>query len=83
MVDSQPFPVKFYAAINLEKVLQNDIDRVTVKYLEPAFGTIFRCYLSLITQIENQDLENAFETVMSMFPDKLKPYAVSICEHLA
>jgi len=76
MENSQPLPVKFQAACALEKILSNDTATEQVK---PGLDTILKCYLSLMNEFDNEDLVSAFESVMTIFADDIKPYAIDIC----
>jgi hypothetical protein len=79
MEESQPLPVKFYAACALEKILRNDFANEIIK---PGLDTMLKCYLSLMNNLDNEELVSAFENVMTIFQDDIKPYAVDICLHL-
>jgi hypothetical protein len=43
---------------------------------------MLKCYLSLMNEFDNEELVSAFESIMSIFADDIKPYAVDICKHL-
>ena len=50
MADDQPLPVRFHAAIALEKNLQN---KVAMKFIKPGISKILDCYLGLMDEFEN------------------------------
>ena len=79
MEAQQPLPVKFYAACALEKILRNDIANELIK---PGLDTMLKCYLSLMNDLDNEELVSAFENIMTLFQDDIKPYAVDICLQL-
>ena len=79
MNEAQPLPVKFNAACALEKILSNDTATECVK---PGLDTMLKCYLSLMNEFDSEDLVSAFESIMTIFADDIKPYAIDICNHL-
>lgn len=79
MSDTQPLPVRFYAACALEKILTNE---QAVKYIRPGIDTVLKCYLQLMNEFDNEELVNSFESIMSIFQDEIRPFALDICNHL-
>ena len=79
MAEEQPLPVKFHAACALEKILHNEAG---VGFIKPGLDTMLKCYLSLMNEFDNEELVSAFENIMTIFQDDIKPYAVDICQHL-
>lgn len=79
MQDDQPLPVKFHAACALEKILQN---KIAMQFIKQGLDVMLKCYLNLMNEFDNEELVNAFENVMTIFADDIKPYAVDICNHL-
>ena len=63
----------------LEKILRNDVAN---EFIKPGLDTMLKCYLSLMNDLDNEELVSAFENVMTIFQDDIKPYAVDICLHL-
>ena len=39
-------------------------------------------YLSLMNEIDNEEIIFALEQIMTMFSHKIKPFAIDICLHL-
>ena len=64
MEAEQPLPVKFYAACALEKILRNDVAN---EFIKPGLDTMLKCYLSLMNDLDNEELVSAFENVMTIF----------------
>jgi len=64
MSDNQPFPVKFHAALALEKILRKD---VAIEFVKPGLNLLVQCYLSLMNEIDNEELTNAFENITIIF----------------
>ena len=51
--------------------------------VKPQLGTVLKGYLSLMNEFDNEDLVDAFESIMIIFAEDMRPYAVDICTHLA
>lgn len=64
MKDTQPLPVRFYAACALEKIMSIES---AYKLIRPGVSTMLECYLSLMNEFDNEELVNAFESIMSIF----------------
>ena len=79
MEQDQPLPVKFHAACALEKVLREDKAK---EFIQPGLDVVLKTYLSLMTEIDNEELVSAFENIMGIFSDHIGPFACEICEHL-
>ena len=79
MADSQPLPVRFHAAIAVEKIMA---DENAMKFIELGVEDVIMCYLSLMDQFDHEKLKTAFEHVMSRFSNKIQPYIVDIVQHL-
>ena len=45
----------------------------------PGLDTMMKCYLSLMNELDNEELVDAFETIMEIFQSDIKPYACQIC----
>jgi len=79
MLPDQPLPVKYFAANALEKVLRVE---KAMKMLEGSIDGMLRCYLDLMNEIDNEELIAAFENIMTIFQDRLAPFAIDVCVHL-
>ena len=79
MTNSSPLPVKYYAAWALDKMLAN---KEVQELVRPDLPKLLKCYLSLMNDIDNEELVQAFENVMSIFYADMKPFAIDICTHL-
>jgi len=79
MAETQPLPVRFYAANALEKILRIE---VAMKFIRPGLDSMLKTYLKLMNEFDNEELVAAFENIMTIFEDEISPYAVDICQHL-
>lgn len=43
---------------------------------------MLKVYLNLMNEFDNEELVNAFENIMEIFQNEIRPYAVDICSHL-
>ena len=80
MALSQPLPVKFYAANALEKVIFQNED--AMEFTKPGLGTVLKCYLNLMNEMDNEELVHSFENIIVIFKRDIQPYAVEICQQL-
>jgi len=71
--------VRFHASVALEKILRND---VAMTFIRPGLDVMLKQYLSLMNELDNEELCAAFENVMALFNDDIAPYAADICKHL-
>ena len=39
-------------------------------------------YLTLMNEVDNEQIVSAFEAIMWLFKDGIKPFSVEICKHL-
>ena len=79
MQEGQSLSVKFQAAWAFEKILSNDY---ATNLIRPALETVLKCYLSLMTIFDNQELIIAFNNILTFFAPDLKPYAADVCKFL-
>lgn len=79
MDSSYPLPVRFYAACALEQVLMNDS---ALQFVRPGLDYVLKCFLELMNEFDNDALVSAFENVMSMFVEEIRPFALDICKHM-
>ena len=77
--DDQPLPVRFHASVALEKILRHD---AAMTFIKPGLDQMLKCYLSLMNELDNEELCAAFENVMNIFNNDIAPYAADICKHL-
>lgn len=76
MEEQQPLPVKFYAASALRQILQIDEAKDCIK---PGLEQLIKCYLQLMSDLDNEELVEAFENIMQIFEKDISPYACHIC----
>ena len=50
--------------------------------IRPGIGTIIKCYLSLMNEFDNEEVVKAFDKIMKLFSQEIKPYALEICNVL-
>lgn len=50
--------------------------------IKPGLEQLLKCYLGLMSQLDNEELVEAFETIMVIFDKDIAPYAIHICQHL-
>jgi importin-7 len=79
MAEDQPLPLRFQAACALEKILRLD---AAIDFIRPGIDVMLKCYLSLMNEFDNEELVSAFENIMQIFQDEIRPYAMDICNHL-
>ena len=80
MGDQEQLSVKYYAAMALQKILLRHL--ILKDAIKPHLEPIIKCYLSIISQIDDEDIVEAFNNIMSIFQADLKPLAVQICNEL-
>ena len=71
--------MRFHAAIALEKVLRME---VAMKFIRGGLDILLKTYLQLMGEFDNEELIAAFENIMGIFEDEIRPYAVDISNHL-
>jgi hypothetical protein len=64
MNENQPLPVRFYAACALEKILSIES---AVNLIRPGINVMLQCYLQMMNEFDNEELVNAFESIMSIY----------------
>lgn len=76
MSEDSPLPVKFYAASALRSMLEIDDAKAIVR---PGLEQLLKCYLSLMSELDNEELVESFEDVMQIFSKDIAPFACHIC----
>ena len=61
MGDDQPLPVKFHASTALRQILMIEEAKELIK---PGLDQLLKCYLGLMTELDNEELVEAFEDIM-------------------
>ena len=79
MGEDQPIPVKFYAASALKQILSIDEAKELIK---PGLEQLLKCYLSLMSELDNEELVESFENIMEIFEQDIAPFACHITQHL-
>ena len=47
--------------------------------IKPGLDQLLKCYLGLMTELDNEELVEAFEDIMQIFEKDIAPYACHIC----
>jgi len=71
--------VKLEAAVALSKLLKNPI---VENFLKPGLTSILENFLTLMEEVDSEDLVGAFETFMETYSEEMPPHAVKIVKHL-
>ena len=69
-------PVRVNAAVALIKLLAHP---VAVEFVRPGLAEIIRIYLTLIDEIDYDELINSLKTIVDYFEDEIGPYALQLC----
>jgi len=72
--------VKLEACLSLAKFLKNSLAE---QFLKPALKSILETFLSVMEEIDSEELVSALETIMTIFRDDIGPYALQIVSQLA
>ena len=73
-------PVRVNAAVALIKLLAHP---VAVEFVRPGLAEIIRIYLTLIDEIDYDELINSLKTIVDYFEDEIGPYALQLCLKLS
>ena len=73
-------PVKLEACLALSKFLKNTLAE---QFLKPALKSLLEVFLSVMEEIDSEELVAALETIMTIFRDDIGPYALQIVGQLA
>ena len=73
------FPVKVNAGIALSRLL---LQPESAGALKPVLANVLQVYLSLIDQMDSDDLVSGLESVIARFADEIHPFAVGIVQQL-
>lgn len=79
MSNEQPLPIRFEAARALDQILNNDS---AIELIKQGLNTVIKSYLTLMDEFHDEEICDAFENIMIIFSDEIKPYAVDICSFL-
>lgn len=50
--------------------------------IKPGLEQLLKCYLGLMSELDNEELVESFEDIMQIFEKDIGPYASHICQHL-
>jgi hypothetical protein len=50
--------------------------------VKPNLEGVLGCYLSLMNELDNEELVSAFENVVSVYHESINPHAAKIVDHL-
>lgn len=78
MVDKD-LPVRYSAAVSLPRVLHWEISKAS---LSKEIQNLLQIYLKLINEIESEELVESLESIISTFPDEIRPYALELSQYL-
>jgi len=79
LLDSE-FPVRVNAGVGLYRLLPQP---ETAEALTPHLQKVLQIYLSLIDQMDNEELLMALEALIAKFENEIHPFAIELVEHLA
>lgn len=74
MQEDQPLPVKFHAACALEKILTRN--ETAQNIIKPGLDQTLKCFLTLMNELDNEEVVAAFENVMAAFSEHIGPFSV-------
>lgn len=83
-VREQPLPVRYHAACALAKYLAQGFlaDQRTEAPDADKKVSLIWCYLSLLNEVENEDLVVAFKAIMCLFADDIRPHALDMFKRM-
>jgi len=55
---------------------------IVEEFLRNGLSSVMESFLSLMQEVDSEDLVTAFETFMEVFCDEMPPHAVKIVKHL-
>lgn len=73
-------PVRYEASLALPKLLKWDTSKAR---LSGELKNVLEIYLKLMNEIDSEDVVEALESVISMFPKEIIPFALELTQHLA
>lgn len=73
-------PVRYQAAIALDKVINGDEE--LINYLKPNLAQILESFIYLISEVDDDELPNALERIVTYFQENIQDYAIEIIKHL-
>jgi hypothetical protein len=76
---SEDLPVRLEAALALTKFLEN---KIAEEALKPVLKTLLEKYLTMMDEIDSEELVAALENLMGVFADDIGPFAVEIVQKL-
>jgi hypothetical protein len=76
---SEDLPVRLEAALALTKFLDN---KIAEEALKPVLKNLLEKYLTMMDEIDSEELVSALENLMGVFADDIGPYAVEIVQKL-
>ena len=51
-------------------------------FLKVSLAEIIKRYIGVMNEFDNDELVTAFESIMSLYSEEIKPYLLEICQHL-
>ncbi|OMJ92820.1 hypothetical protein SteCoe_4362 [Stentor coeruleus] len=78
MVDID-LPVRYSAAVSLPRILHWEVSKTS---LSKEIQNLLQIYLKLINEIESEELVESLESIISTFPDEIRPYALELSQYL-
>ena len=73
-------PVRVNAAVSLIRLLDHPI---AVEFVRPGLDQIIGIYLTLIDEIDYDELITSLKKIVEVFEDEIGPYALQLCQKLS
>ena len=71
--------IKLQAAVTLHKFIN---DKDCKEQLKPRLGDVLKTYLSIMNEVDNEDLVGALEEIVEIFNEDIGPFAEDLCTEL-
>ena len=78
LIDEE-LPVRYEAALALPKILSWEVSKAR---LSTELKNVLEIYLKLINEIDSEDVVEALESVISIFPKEILPFSLELTQHL-
>ncbi len=79
LIHDTHLPVRLTAALSMTKLLQDDR---ACDLLKPQLRQVLEAFLSLMGEIESEELVNSLEELVSLYRDDISVFAVQLTEQL-
>ena len=78
-LEDQEIVVKVSAASTLHRLIKK---KLLKKELESQLDVILHAYLTMMNEIDSEDLVTALEEIVTIFKDSIEPYSIQLCTKL-